>query len=100
MNSFKEYGLPLVPILLFISFPVVARLTRHRPFVLSRSLSINAMCACGFAGGFVRAGWDKALVAFLFIFSITSLFSVARWCEHRRYQLTLSSNETSPKVPS
>lgn len=100
MNIWKEYILPVVPVVLVIVFLVAARLTRHRPFNLWRGLSVNAICACCFAGGFVRAGWDKAFVAFLFIFVITSIFSVGRWAEHRRYQSTLPPKEPSQKVPT
>lgn len=53
-----------------------------------------------FAGPFVRFGGYKAVVAFLVIFAITALFSVARWAEHCRYQSTLSSKEPTEKVPS
>lgn len=95
MNIVNEYILPTVPVAIVITFFVVTRLTRHRHFVFARSLSINALGACCFAGAFVRAGWDKAVVAFLVIFVITSLFSIARWAEHRRYQSTVSPQEPS-----
>lgn len=98
MNTLREYVPPVALVVLVIGGLVAARLTRHRPVELSRPLMINAICACCFAGAFVRAGWDKAVVAFLVIFVITSLFSVGRWAEHRHYQSTLPPREPSEKV--
>lgn len=95
MNNLNKYIFPAVTVALVIAFLVLARLTRHRPFVLSRSLSVNALCASCFSGAFVRTGWDKAIVAFLFIFVITSLFSIARWAEHRHNQPTICPKEPS-----
>ncbi len=98
MNILREYVPPVALLVLVIGGLVAARLTRHRPLVLSRALMINAMCGCCFAGGFLRAGWDKALAAFLVIFVIASLFSVGRWIEYRHYQSTLPSKQPSEKA--
>lgn len=97
MNLLKEYALPAI---LIMGFMVLAYRTRHRPFNLSRALSVNAMCACCFAGPFLRFGWDKAVVAFLCIFVITSLFAVGRWAEQRHYQSTLPPKAPAEKEPS
>jgi hypothetical protein len=95
MNILNEPILPSLLIAIVMTFFILAWLTRHRPIVLSRSLSVNALCACGFAGAFVRAGWDKTVVAFLVIFVTSSLFSFARWAERRHDQPTVSPEEPS-----
>jgi len=100
MNIWKEYVLPVVSVAFFIGGLVVARMTRHRPYDLTQGLSVCTMCAGCFAGGFVRAGWDKAAVAFLFIFVPTSIIAIGRWSVHRRYQSTLPQQEPPEKVPS
>lgn len=95
MNTLNTYVHPAVPVVMVIVYLVAARLMSHRHFVLFRSLAICALCACCFAGPFVRFGWDKALVAFLVIFVIPSLVSVGRWSEHRHYEST-----RTPKKPT
>ena len=100
MILLNEYVQPVVPVVLVIGGLIATRFTCRRPFDLSRALSVNAMCACCFAGPFLRFGWDKAVVAFLCIFVITSLFAVARWAEHRHYQSTLPPKAPAEKEPS
>ncbi len=100
MNIWKEYLLPVMPVVLVIGGLIAARMQRHRPYELLRALSVCALCACCFAGGFVRAGWDKAAVAFLIIFVFTAPIAVARWAEHRHYQSTLPPKESTDKVHS
>ena len=100
MNIWKEYVLPVMPVVFVIVSLIAARLTRHFPADLLRALSICTMCAGCFAGPFLRVGWDKAAVAFLFIFVSTAPIAIGRWSVHRRYQSTLPQQEPSEKVPS
>lgn len=100
MNLWKEYFLPVVPIAFFIGGLVVARMTRHRPYDLLRGLAICTMCAGCFAGPFLRVGWDKAAVAFLFIFVPTAPIAIGRWSVLRHYQSTLPQKEPSEEVQS
>ena len=93
MKLSYEIVLPL----LFIALCAVVVFVRwNKPFDLLRALSINFMCSACYAGPFVRVGWDKALVAFLVIFGITSLFSMAIWSDRRsRQRLTSKPPESS-----
>ncbi len=95
MNILKEYLLPVMPLVFVIGGLIAVRLQRHRPYDLLRALSACALCACCFAGGFVRAGWDKAAVAFLVIFVFTAPIAVARWAEHRRFLSTNTQKDPS-----
>ena len=98
MNIWKEYVLPVLPVVLVIVGLLAARLQRHLPYNLLRGLSVCALCAGCFAVGFVRAGWDKAAVAFLFIFVPTALIVIGRWSVLRHYQSTLPPKDPTDKV--
>lgn len=98
MDRFKEYFLPVVPIAFSIGGLVAARLTRHRPYDLLRGLSICMMCAGCFAGPFLRVGWDKAAVAFLFIFVPTATIVIGRWSVLRHYQSAFPPKHPTDKV--
>lgn len=73
----------------FVIFAIIVRWNKLHNF--RRALSINFLCSACFAGTFVRVGWDKALVAFLFIFVITSLFSGFKDEAQRRRKRSTSS---------
>lgn len=93
MKLSYETVLPLLFVAL-CAFVVFVRW--NKPSDLCRALSINFMCSACYAGPFFRVGWDKALVAFLLIFGITSVFSVAKWSDQRRRQrLTSKPMESS-----
>jgi hypothetical protein len=98
MNIWKDYLLPVMPVVLVIVGLLAARRQRHLPPNLLRGLSVCALCAGCFAGGFVRAGWDKAAVAFLFIFVPTAPIAIGRWSVLRHYQLTLPPKDPTDKV--
>ncbi len=98
MNIWKDYLLPVMPIVLVIVGLLAARRERNRPYDLLRGLSVCAMCAGCFAGGFVRAGWDKAAVAFLFIFVSTAPIAIGRWSVLRHHQSTLPPKDPTDKV--
>jgi hypothetical protein len=95
MELLKQYILPIVLVIVGL---LAARRERHRPYDLLRGLSVCAMCAGCFAGGFVRAGWDKAAVAFLFIFVPGALIAIGRWSVLRHYQSTLPPKDPTDKV--
>lgn len=98
MNIWKDYLLPVMPIVLVIGGLIAVWLRRHRPYDLLRGLSVCALCAGCFAVNFVHAGWDKAAVAFLFIFVPTALISIGRWSVLRHYQSTLPPKDPTDKV--
>lgn len=94
MDLLKQYILPIAAIVGLIA----ARLQRHLHYNLLRGLSVCALCAACFAVGFVLAGWDKASVAFLFIFVPTATIVIGRWSVLRQYQLTLPPKDLTDKV--
>ncbi|MBL8819877.1 MAG: hypothetical protein JNL58_27880 [Planctomyces sp.] len=98
MNIWKDYLLPVMPVVLVIGGLLAARRQHHRPYNLLRGLSVCALCAGCFAFGFVRVGWDKAAVAFLFIFVPTATIVTGLWAEHRRYLSTLPPKDPTDKV--
>lgn len=77
-------GAVLVLVATLIALFVMTLLYGRWSITLARGLSINAICAACFAGPFVRSGVDRAAVAFLFVFGISSLFTVIRWCGQQR----------------
>ncbi len=98
MNIWKDYLLPVMPVVLVIVGLLAARPQRHRHYNLLRGLSVCALCAGCFAVGSVRAGWDKAAVAFLFIFVPTATIVIGRWSVLRHYQSTLPPQDPTDKV--
>lgn len=100
MNNWKDYLLPVIPVVLVIAGLLAVWLQRHHPYSLLRGLSVCALCAGCFAVGFVRTGWDKAAVAFLFIFVPGAPIAIGRWSVLRHYQSTLPQQEPSEKVQS
>ena len=98
MNIWKDYLLPVMPVVLVIGGLTAVWLRRHRPYDLLRGLLVCALCAGFFAVGFVRAGWDKAAVAFLFIFVPTATIAIGRWSVLRQYQSTLPPKDLTDKV--
>ena len=87
-----ELSFENVLLLLFIALSAVVIFVRwNKPFDLRRALAINFLCSACYAGPFVRVGWDKALVAFLFIFVITSLISGFKDEAQRRRKRSTSS---------
>lgn len=98
MNIWKDYLLPVMPVVLVIGGLIAVWLRRHRPYDLLRGLLVCALCAGCFAVGFVRAGWDKAAVAFLFIFVPTATIVIGRWSVLRQYQSTLPPKDPTDKV--
>ena len=98
MNIWKEYLLPVMPVVLVIGGLTAVWLRRHRPYDMLRGLSVCALCAGCFAVGFVRVGWDKAAVAFLFIFVPTATIAIGRWSVLRQYQSTLPPKDLTDKV--
>lgn len=95
MELLKQYILPVV---LVIGGLIAVWLRRHRPYDLLRGLSVCVMGAGCFAVGFVRAGWDKAAVAFLFIFVPTATIAIGRWSVLRHHQSTLPPKDPTDKV--
>ena len=98
MNIWKEHLLPLMLVVLVIGGLTAVWLRSHRPYDLLRGLSVRALCAGCFAVEFVRAGWDKAAVAFLFIFVPTATISIGRWSVLRQHQSTLPPRDPTDKV--
>ena len=98
MNIWKDYLLPVMPVVLVIGGLTAVWLRSHRRYDLLRGLSVCALCAGCFAVGFVRVGWDKAAVAFLFIFVPTATIAIGRWSVLRHYQSTLPPRDPTDKV--